>query len=114
MEAKASTDDVSAENRAEMLKTVLQAQADEYGEVEGGARVKITVSYENRKGNVSIKHGEVWRATDDKINFSENIGADNENPFYLRFDFRGVTVVSVSERGSETDLGQLSNIVIEG
>jgi len=103
----------SAQVKAETLQSVLQAQANEYGEVPDAAEVTITVSYENRNGNISLKHGDVWRATDDRIQFSQNVGETDEDPYFIRFDYSGATLVSVSDRGHKTDLGDVSNVVIE-
>jgi len=103
-----------AEQRLTTIKNVLSAQSNEYGEVPEDARIEITVSYENRQGNINIKHGEVWRVADGRINFSQNAGEVDEDSYFLRFNYGRVSVISVSERGTETEIGKLSNIVIEG
>jgi hypothetical protein len=106
-------DDVSADDKARTLKTVLQAQSNEYGDVPEDAWVTITVSYENRQGNLSVKHGDAWRASDNRINFSANAGDDDEDAYFLKFTGYGIRLISVSEAGTHTELGEVSNLVIE-
>jgi len=101
------------EQKATTIKAVLEAQANEYGEIPEDAWLEITVSYENRQGNISLKNGVVWRAKGDKINFSKNAGEDDEDSYFLRFNYARISLISVSEVGRETEIGEVSNIVVE-
>jgi hypothetical protein len=93
------------------IKSVLQSQANKHGEIPEDAYVEITVSYETRQGNTSEKSGETWRVSEDKINFSQNIG-DDEDAYYIVFKYSGPALVSVSDMGSETELGKITDIQI--
>jgi hypothetical protein len=107
------TESNGVREKVQTIKSVLEAQANKHGEVPDDARIEITASYENRQGNISLKNGEVWRVSDDRINFSQNIGEVDEDSYFLRFNYGRISLISVSERGTETEIGELSNIVIE-
>jgi hypothetical protein len=95
---------------ADDLRTDLETLADDRGEIDGD-RPTLTVTYETRQGNERTRTGDVWRVSDGGtfddavIRFSANAGDADEDPYYIRVRNGEMTLISISERGSETDLG---------
>jgi len=80
-------------------------KTDDYGRLDQEDRVEIVVQYETDSGNVKTRSGEVWAVDDGTLRFSANAGERNEDPYYVESRYGKAMLVSVSEKGHETDLG---------
>ena len=80
-------------------------KTDEYGRLDQDDRVEIEVQYKTDSGNVKSRTGEVWAVDDGTLRFSDNAGERNEDPYYVESRYGKAMLVSVSESGTETDLG---------
>lgn len=116
MTTNATADERTVHTKVKMLADVLAAQVDEHGMLPEDNRFEITVSYENRNGDISLRSGTVWAFDEgewnDKIRVSESAGEDSEDPYYIRVRDDRSELVSVAET-REVDLGDVSNIVVE-
>ena len=108
------TDDTNADE----LRAALEQIADDHGEIYDD-RPTLTVTYETRQGTERTRTGDVWRVSDGGtfddavIRFSANIGGD-EDAYYLRVRGEDMTLVSISEQGRETDLGDVVSVDADG
>ena len=101
---------------AQTLTEVVESlETNEYGTLADEERFEITVEYETRSGNTRSRTGEVWAMDDHKfggdiIRFSAGIGTDDEDSYYIHVMDRGAELVSVSEMGNRTELGDVESI----
>ena len=101
---------------AQTLTEVVESlETNEYGTLADDERFEITVEYETRSGNTRSRTGEVWAMDDHKfggdiIRFSAGIGTDDEDSYYIHVMDRGAELVSVSEMGNRTELGDVESI----
>jgi len=101
---------------AQTLTEVVESlETNEYGTLADDERFEITVEYETRSGNTRSRTGEVWAMDDHKfggdiIRFSAGIGTDDEDTYFIHVMDRGAELVSVSEMGNRTELGDVESI----
>ena len=87
-------------------------KTNEYGHVDEDSRVEVEVQYETDNGNVKCRQGEVWMVEDGLMRFSENAGEVNEDPYFVESRYGKAMLVSVSENGKETDLGDVVDFYV--
>jgi len=104
---------------ADNLRTDLKMMADDRGEITAD-RPTLTVTYTTPQGNQRTRTGDVWRVSDGRafddavIRFSANAGETDEDAYFIRVRHGDMTLVSVSERGTETALGAVVSVAVDG
>lgn len=108
------------QNNATNVASELESKTDEYGRLSDDDRVTISVEYESRRsGNTLTKEGEVWAVDEGKwgetlLRFSQNAGETDENPYFVKIYDNGAELISVTELGNESELGDIGNVEVDG
>lgn len=122
MAQKTAADDSTElkEVDAESLFTMLEVQADEDTEtLPEDARFDIRVQYEPKRGNADTltKSGEVWGVHNgpfqNEIKFSMFPGEEREDSFMVKIRSGRVELVSYSDYGNKSELGNVESVKIQ-
>ena len=106
-------------HNATNVASELKNKTDEYGRLADDDRVTITVEYETRSGNTRSREGEVWAVGEGSwgetlLRFSQNAGETDEDTYFVEINGDSETLVSVSELGNESELGEVENVDVDG
>ena len=106
-------------HNATNVASELENKTDEYGRLADDDRVTITVEYETRSGNTRSREGEVWAVDEGTwgetiLRFSKNAGETDEDTYFVKINGDTETLISVSELGNESELGEVENVDVDG